>query len=319
MSGPRLRPPRTRRSRASHSQVTVLARERIRAAVGAEARRPPQPEVEALVERLRERFGSAFAGALYYGSCRRQQQPDGIFDLHVVVSDLRSALGPVGAVLCRALPPNVYYLETEHGGTTVRCKYAVLSLDQFHRGCSRGSFHAYFWARYAQPVTVLAAPAPEQLVDGLVDAVETLAHRALPRLGAAPSWRAMWIGALQLCYQTELRPEGSDRAATLVDAQPVYFQQTGEAILERRGDHDHDCVTVAARLDWAVRIALGKPLSVLRLVKGLYTFDGGIAYVAWKLERHAGRPIEIPERVRRWPLLFAWPFLWRLWRQRVIR
>jgi hypothetical protein len=302
-------------------------RERVHAAVIAETQRPPHPDVEALVERLRERFGPAFAGALYYGSCRRQREPDGVFDLHVLVTDLRSALGWAGAALCRALPPNVYYLEIEHGGRVVRCKYAVLSLAQFRRGCSVASFHAYFWARYAQPLTILAAPAPEALVEGLVDAVETLHRRALPRLGDlrlgdprrsdAPAWRALWVGALRLCYRTELRPEGVERAATLVDAQPEYYRQTGEAVLEDRAAPGR--VSVASRVDWAVRIALGKPLSVLRLVKGLYTFDGGIAYVLWKLERHTGLPLEVPERVRRWPLLFAWPLLWRLWRRRVIR
>ncbi len=302
------------------SMTRTADHERIRAAVQAESLRPAQPQLETLVDALRERFGDAFAGALYYGSCRRQAIPEGIIDLHVLVTDLRRALGgPVPASLCRLLPPNVYYLEVEHAGTAVRCKYAVLALDQFHRACTPAAYHSYFWARYAQPLTVLAAAEHERVVDSLVSAVETLARRSLPRLGPVTSWRRWWVEALRLCYQAELRPEDRSRAVTLVDAFPAYFQRTGEAVLALGGAPPSRLAASVARLDWAARIALGKLLSLLRLVKGLYTFDGGIDYVAWKLERHTGRPVAIPERVRRRPLLFIWPLLWRLWRQGAFR
>ena len=35
-------------------------------------------------------------------------------------------------------------------------------------------------------------------------------------------------------------------------------------------------------------------LSVLRLLKALFTFEGGLDYIAWKLERHSGQRIEVP-------------------------
>lgn len=288
------------------------ARACIRGAVRAEASRPAQPQVTALVAALRERFGTCFAGAFYYGSCRLQATAEGIIDLHVVVTDLREALGPLAAALCRLLPPNVYYLEVQHAGATVRCKYALLSLEQFERGCTTATFHSYFWGRYAQPLTVLGAAEPERLVDGLVNAVETLAWRALPRLGKPAEWRAYWVGALRLCYRAELRPEGGGRAAALVDAHPAYYACTGAALLAGRASLPGSLVV--ARFAWGGRVVVGKLVSLLRLLKGLYTFDGGIDYVAWKLERHTGRPVEIPDRVRRQPLLYVWPLLWRLWR-----
>ena len=292
-------------------------RERIRAAVTAEASRPPPPEVTALVAALRERFGADFAGALYYGSCRRQAEPEGVLDLHVLVADLDAALGRAQALLARLLPPNVYYLEVPLGDATVRCKYAVLSLRQFRRGCSRAAFHSYFWARYAQPLTLVGAADPESLIASLVDAVETMAWRAWPRLGGAADAAGFWLGALRLSYGAELRPEGRDRPGELVAADPAYFEATGAAVLAGRDALPTN--GVAARLDWGARIAWGKLLSLLRLIKGLATFDGGLDYLAWKLERHTGRPIEIPERARRWPLLYLWPLVWRHWRQGTFR
>ena len=73
------------------------------------------------------------------------------------------------------------------------------------------------------------------------------------------------------------------------------------------------------RADWALRIAWGKWLSLLRLLKGLATFEGGLDYVAWKLERHTGRRVEIPPRVRRRPWLYVWPLVWRHWRRGTFR
>ena len=74
-----------------------------------------------------------------------------------------------------------------------------------------------------------------------------------------------------------------------------------------------------ARLAWATRRAQGKLMSVLRLMKALFTFEGGLDYVAWKLERHSGQAIEIPARVRRYPLVFMWPFFWGLYRRGIFK
>jgi len=54
-------------------------------------------------------------------------------------------------------------------------------------------------------------------------------------------------------------------------------------------------------------------------LKGLFTFDGGIDYVAWKLARHSGQEVVVPDRVRRYPLLFMWGFFWRLYRRGAFR
>ena len=69
-----------------------------------------------------------------------------------------------------------------------------------------------------------------------------------------------------------------------------------------------------ARWSWGWTIALGKLLSVARLVKGAVTFNDPIDYMLWKIERHSGIRLEASDRQRRYPLLFAWPLAWRLFR-----
>src|SRR3546814_5095664 len=56
----------------------------------------------------------------------------------------------------------------------------------------------------------------------------------------------------------------------------------------------------AARI-WAMRRVQGKLLSVLRLVKASATFSGGIEYLAWKISRHSGAPLELRPWQRRFP------------------
>jgi hypothetical protein len=66
-----------------------------------------------------------------------------------------------------------------------------------------------------------------------------------------------------------------------------------------------------ARL-WARRRREGKALTLARLAKASTTYAGGIDYLAWKINRHAGSAIEIKPWQRRWPILGAISLLPRL-------
>ena len=57
----------------------------------------------------------------------------------------------------------------------------------------------------------------------------------------------------------------------------------------------------------------------VRLFKTALTFDDWLPYVLWKLGRHSGVWVELSERQRRYPLLFGWPVLFKLLRQRALR
>ncbi len=74
-----------------------------------------------------------------------------------------------------------------------------------------------------------------------------------------------------------------------------------------------------SRMEWMVRFWQGKLLSLLRLLKGALTFRSGIGYVLWKIERHSGVKIEVPPRLRRYPLLATCVIFWRLYRKGAYR
>ena len=74
-----------------------------------------------------------------------------------------------------------------------------------------------------------------------------------------------------------------------------------------------------SRLAWSARRVQGKTLSALRLAKSAFTFQGGVDYLLWKLERHSGVRVEASERERRHPLIYGWGLAWRLYRRGAFR
>lgn len=296
--------------------------------------------LRALMDALSARFGEGLQAVILYGSCLRSTDLlDGLVDFYVLVESTPKAEPRLWLRLAgRILPPNVYYLETPVGAETVRCKYAVLSLRQFERGAGPGWFQSYLWGRFAQPVKPVwcqSTDVEHRLHAAFFRSGETLLRRALPALPPEGSLDELWQGALALSYATELRAERQGRAAELAGHGRAFHAAMTLALLPRMGDvlrletHAdgsltyHGTVTARARrlapALWALRRVQGKALSVARLIKGLFTFEGGLDYLAWKLSRHSGQVVEIPDKVRRRPLIHIWGFMRHLYRRGVFR
>ena len=70
---------------------------------------------------------------------------------------------------------------------------------------------------------------------------------------------------------------------------------------------------------WVLRKIAGKSLSGLRLIKSVFTFDDPVDYALWKVARHSGVSVTATERQKRYPLIFAWPLVWHLYRQGALK
>jgi hypothetical protein len=295
---------------------------------------PASPALDALVNTLRDRHGTSVNAILLYGSCLRSGDLyDGLVDLYLIVDRYRDIYPSRRKAFANwLLPPNVFYIELPVDDRTVRAKYAVLSDRDLRRGTTRW-FHSYLWGRFTQPTAIAwsrDSRARQQVLECLAGAICTFLNRTLPRLPASGSVQALWQQGLQLSYGAELRAERSGRAGELTGFGADYYQAATRLLanslrygltLRDEADGLHYQADIpaarrlASRLTWPLRKAQGKLLSVLRLLKALFTFEGGLDYIAWKLERHSGQPIEIPGRVRRWPLIFIWGLFWRLYRR----
>ena len=290
------------------------------------------PVLRDLFKSIQQQYGDSLAAVLIYGSYTRGKR-DTLLDFYVLLDHYRNMPHRWHGLACRVLPPNVYHIHIGQGSEAVYAKCAVLSLARFGRAMSR-DFHSYFWARFAQPCGLLYcrdAAAKVKLADAFVAAAGTFVRRALPLMPAGFSATGLWREGLRRTYKCELRSENPQHIEALLDASGEYFEQITTALAQSGLAYDinaaeagyhHSPARIArflSSVSWGLRRIQGKFLSAARLLKAALTFDDALAYLLWKIERHSGINAVASKRQHRFPLLFAWPLLWRLYRQGAFR
>ncbi|HYW15327.1 MAG TPA: hypothetical protein VE891_04130 [Allosphingosinicella sp.] len=299
-------------------------KETLRSLVAAELAEPVDARVSAMAAALAGRYPGAARAVLFYGSCLRQRELDGLMlDFYLIVSDYREAYGRSWrAPANRLIPPNVFPFE--HEGLVA--KYAVLSEADFERLNGPETLSVSVWARFAQPSRLVWSSdeaAAARAVAAVARAAPTLLGEARPLWQGSGDPLDLWRCAFTLTYSAELRAERQGRPASVVEAEPERYRRfTGPAV-GAAGIDLHSPVPQGERnraeKRWAARRRAGKALTVLRLIKASGTYAGGIDYLAWKINRHAGTKIEIRPWQRRWPLVAAIGLLPRLLKRGAIR
>jgi hypothetical protein len=283
----------------------------LRDLVADELAQPVDRRVAAMAAAIAAKYGKAARSVLFYGSCLREKQLDGLMlDFYLIVSGYRQAYGRSWlAAANRLVPPNVFY--AEHDG--LHAKYAVLSEDDFHRLNGPETRNVSVWARFAQPARLVWAAddaAKKRAVEAVSRAIPTLLGAALQSAQLSDDPLDLWRQAFALTYSAELRAERAGRSGSVVDADPDRYRRFTEAGIAAVTPHGGS---------WSRRRLEGKVLSVLRLAKASATFAGGADYIAWKINRHAGTNIVLKPWQRRFPLLAAISLLPRLLRSGAVR
>jgi hypothetical protein len=290
--------------------------------VAAELAEPVDPRVAAVAGAIAARYPGAARAVLFYGSCLRERVLDGLMlDFYLIVSDYRSAYGRSWlAPANRLIPPNVFPFEQDG----LAAKYAVLSEDHFRSECGPAARTPSVYARFAQPSRLAWAQdeaAREMAVAAVAQAAPNLLELTLPAMTdeEAADPLEIWRRAFAFTYGAELRAERKSRPEAIVDADPERYRLFALAagLPAARGDDEKR--RRAARTAWRRAQRRGKRASVFRLIKASFTFAGGIDYLAWKINRHAGTRIEIRPWQRRWPLIAALSLLPLLLRRGAIR
>lgn len=294
--------------------------------VTADLDRPLRDDVRRAAEEIAARHGDTVAAVLFYGSGLRDDDPDAIIDLYVLVDDYRAFFDrPMPALFNLLLPPNVMFLPSNGGNAGF--KVAVISRWQFRARLSPESRDTTLWARFCQPAIIAFArdaDARGWTIRALADAAAAALHWAVrlgPEQGLASDY---WEALFRHTYAAEMRVEGGGRAGTIASFAATRYASlavaTSELALDGHGGvrRTVPAAEVArARAQWARRRLRGKILNIARLAKALFTFDGGIDYVVWKLERHSGQQVALTPWQRRHPLLAA-PFVLASLRRRGI-
>jgi hypothetical protein len=280
---------------------------------------PAQPRVQAFAAHVAAQYSGAARAVLFYGSCLRSEQLQGqMLDFYLIVSEYDAAYDRRWlAKWNRRLPPNVFPFE--HDGLVA--KVAVLSEGDFHDLNRAGASAVSVWARFAQPARLVWAAdegARHKATLAISGAAPTLLNGALAHMANDDDLLDLWELGFALTYSAELRAERSDRPASVIEFDPERYRLFGRAALlhtpianEVREDGkvhllaDAENRIAREKQRWPALRRRGKLLTVARLGKAAFTYAGGIDYLAWKINRHAGTKIEIKPWQRRWPLVAA--------------
>lgn len=279
---------------------------------------PALPAVHAFAVHIAAQYPHAARAVLFYGSCLRSEQLDGqMLDFYLIVSDYDVAYEkPWLAKWNRRLPPNVFPFQ--HDG--LMAKVAVLSEQDFYNLNRPTASAVSVWARFAQPsrlVWVADDDAQKTAVRSVSGAAPTLLNAALAFVEREVDVLDLWQSGFQMTYGAELRAERKDRPSSVIEFDPDRYERFGRAALhhsmianELRGDKVHILADPERRIlrergRWPGLRRRGKMLTIARLIKAAFTYAGGIDYLAWKVNRHAGTDIRVSDWQRRWPLVAA--------------
>jgi hypothetical protein len=316
---------------------------RLDALVTSELSQPAPESAGLLADEIRRRHGDAVAAVIFYGSCLRKRTDEGVLDFYVIVDSYRAAyrsryLRAVNA----ALPPNVFFLEIESPIGTLRSKYAVMSTADFERAVSPDAPRSSIWARFCQPARVVWArdeSARQSVITAAAASIAMALEVGIPLLPGEGDTvefgiEEFWQNTLAETYAAEMRPESPDTIRSVFLAAPTRFERAARDGLEALaaagrleitwvGERARATLPAgrrrAATRSWRRRKRWRKLVYLISLLKSATTFGDWLPYVLWKLERHTGTKVELSERQRRHPFLFAWGAFARVLRSRDLR
>ena len=287
--------------------------------------------------------GTRFRAVLLYGSHLLGAAPDrySAHDLVVVVEDYLRTYQELRrrgfthrpprlmASLAWLLPPNVIAFSPEGAGGPI-AKCLIISARDFERELSARSRDHFMISRMIQEVGVLYvrdAAAERWLDERLEAARKTVLDWAAPYVATPFTAESLTREMIAICYRGEIRPESGSRAGSVFEAQRAYLVETygklladaigeGHVVREGRGYRSVRRPGPMARLRRWVYFNFSKVRVTARWIKHVLTFENWLPYVVRKVERRTGMSVELTAIETRLPLIFLWPRLLRVLRNR---
>ena len=302
---------------------------------------PMDPELDAFLAHFHELGGEALCAVLFYGSCfsGAGRSSSSVYDFFLVVDSYRGFYGAsLHALLNKIVPPNLYHIEIPGpGGSVLRSKYNVVSLERIGEETGRGAHDHYFIARLSQKTGVLWARderVRERLAAGFFGAARQAVSLAASYLEPARAYTPLEVFGrfLEISYASDTRIEAAAKLSSIAAADPAFYETLYEEAVRRAGGPDGPLQELpGGRFSLALsekallerrgetrRFLLRSKWKTLpRWAKHLLTFRDPVPYLLAKYERHTGVPVALTPLQRRFPLIFGWPALWRILRERL--
>jgi len=205
-----------------------------------------------------------------------------------------------------------------------------MTLATFAKAARGETRDTTIWARFVQP-SALAwsrdAVSKATVQAALAEAARTAARLAVAVGPAKGREEDFWRALFRATYRAEFRVEAAGREDSILAANRAHFDGLLPLALVADGiAFAQDGHTLEPHLDegrrkqilrwWGARRRLGKALNLVRLAKAMTTFEGGMRYAAWKVERHTGMPVKVTPLRERFPLIAAPSVMWLLLKSR---
>jgi hypothetical protein len=282
---------------------------------------------------IRAEQGGNLLALLFYGShLNRTASPESDHDFFLIMEDYgRAHSNRLHAWACGILPPSIYRRRVWiPDGSEHACKVSILSAADLARATGPDAPDSYILGRLGKRVAIVWArdePARHGVEDAVCRAAAMCGAWALRGMQAPFSADAFVLEALALSYRCEERLEGWERAKVLFAADEAYFRGVYGAFLAaaetaglvRRLDRDGLLRVSGAREArhrerrmYARFLARSRRRARLRWLKNIWTFEGWVDYMISKIKRHHGIVIELSPRERRFPILAAIRYYFRL-------
>ncbi len=296
-----------------------------------------------LAEGLVTAGGGAVRAVVLYGSHLLNTSPGrfSAYDFVVVVDDYRHFYRAMKAshelhrptwlmaALSRVLPPNVIAFTPDDGRHGI-AKCLIVRRDHFERALGPRPPDHFLLGRMVQKVALVwsaSSGETEWFERALTGAYEGVLEWVGPYLDGTFDAESVGRRLLEVCYAGELRPEASNRSQSVFEAQRAHFRARLTGVLEIaavRGALDRveggfrfkEPPAPAVRRRWRTHFLRSKARSTARWFKHIVTFDNWLPYIARKVERRTGMPVELTPWERRAPLIFLWPRVIRVLRGR---
>ncbi len=276
-------------------------------------------------KKLLNQFGESTLAIILYGSWLRGKR-DTVVDLYIIVDSYKYLDSSLDKILTNFFSPNVYQQVGENLAKDFRVKFAVIGLEQFKKRVTN-DFHPYFWARFAQPTQILYVKnikIKEALEASFKQATKRMITESVPMLPKKFTTEMLWETALRLTYSAELRSESGTAPQSIIETSLSELELLTESVASECSlkNVKNFWLNDTNRVDylkktaiWQTRFFIGKGLSIMRLLKAVFTFENPLDYLVWKIERHTGIKEEPTKLQRKYPLIFSWSLLWRLYRK----
>lgn len=287
--------------------------------VSAELSVDAAPQVHDFAQYIADIYSNSARAVLFYGSCLRSEELEGqMLDFYLIVSSYEDAYDKGWMVKANKwLPPNVFPFQYKG----LVAKVAVLSLEDFSKLNRYEASAVSVWARFSQPSRLVWCAdddSRKSIISSISCAAPTLLNAALAHTQRdAVDINDLWQVGYQLTYGAELRAERKERPASVLEFDRERYMMFGKAALyhtrianTQNGDKISIDDNQEYRINWERKRwpglrRRGKLLTIARLAKASLTYAGGIDYLAWKINRHAGTQIKVRDWQRKWPILGA--------------